>query len=81
MNVPKCSNCKQSMKKVSNVNRMFLNRYVISDATMFVCPVCGEEFMAAVEYERIRKKIDAIESKMVIPAVQEVIAKAKFLVL
>lgn len=69
------------MKKISNVNRMFLDKYVISDTNMFVCQTCGEEFMEAKEYERIRKKIEAIESNIKIPAVQEVIARAKFLVL
>ena len=81
MNQPKCNNCKNSMKKVSNVNKMFLNKYIISDASMYVCETCGEEYIDAQEYERIRKKIDAIESKSNIPAVHEVMLRAKFLVL
>ena len=76
-----CVNCKHAMKKVSNVNKMFLNRYIISDATVYVCPTCGEEYLDAKEYERIRKKIDAIEAKVGIPAVHQVMARTKFLVL
>ena len=79
--IPKCVNCKHVMKKVSNVNKMFLNRYIISDATVFVCQTCGEEYIDAKEYERIRKKIDTIETKTKIPAVHEVMARTKFLVL
>ncbi|HLC69328.1 MAG TPA: YgiT-type zinc finger protein [Candidatus Bilamarchaeaceae archaeon] len=78
---PKCVNCKHAMKKVSNVNKMFLNRYIISDATVYVCQTCGEEYLEAKEYERIRKKIDAIEIKADIPAVHQVMARTKFLVL
>jgi hypothetical protein len=48
---------------------------------MYVCESCGEEYLDAKEYERIRKKVEAIESRARIPAVQEVMAKAKFLVL
>lgn len=73
--------CRHSMKKVSGVNRMFLGRYVISDTTLFVCEKCGEEFIEDKEYERIRKKIEEIESRMEIPAVHEVLVKTKFLVL
>ncbi|MBI5047315.1 YgiT-type zinc finger protein [Candidatus Micrarchaeota archaeon] len=81
MSVPNCVNCKHSMKKFTNVNRMFLSKYVISDTTMYICQTCGEEYLPAKEYERIRKKVAAIESRITIPAVQEVIAKTKFLVL
>lgn len=69
------------MKKVSNINKMFLNRYIISDATIYVCRTCGEEYIDAKEYDRIMKKIEAIESKASIPAVHEIMARAKFLVL
>ncbi len=51
---------------------MFLGKYIISDATVYVCPNCSEEYMDSKEYERIRKKIAAIESKNKIPAVHEV---------
>lgn len=81
MSVIKCFNCKHSMHKVSNVNKMFLNKYIISDANMYVCEKCGEEYLDGEEYERIRKKIDTIESKINIPSVHEVLANAKFLVL
>lgn len=81
MDAPKCANCKCETKKVSNVNKMFMSKYVISDTTLYVCEKCGEEYLDAEEYERIRKKIDAVESRITIPAVQEVIAQTKFLVL
>jgi len=81
MNGVRCVKCRHSMKKVSGVNRMFLGRYVISDTTLFVCEKCGEEFIEDKEYERIRKKIEEIESRMKIAAVHEVLAKTKFLVL
>lgn len=78
---PKCSNCKCSMKKISNVNRIFMDKYVISDAHIYVCAKCGEEYLDMKEYGRIMKKITEIESKMQIPAVHEVMAKTKFFVL
>lgn len=81
MNAPKCVNCKHAMKKFSDVNRMFLGKYIVSDATLYVCQKCGEEYIDAKEYERVRKKIGAIEAKSRIPAVHEVMAKTKFLVL
>ncbi len=81
MNAPKCANCKHSMKKVTNVNKIFMSKYVISDTTMYVCQTCSEEYIDAKEYERIRKKVETIESMVRIPAVQEVMAKTKFLVL
>jgi len=81
MAAQKCTNCRHVMKKVSGVNRMFLGRYIISDTELYVCPKCGEEYIDAEEYERIRKKIEDIESKISIPAVHEVIAKIRFLVL
>ena len=81
MGAPKCSNCKIAMKKFSGVNKIFLNKYIVSDANVYICKKCGEEFIDAKEYERIRKKIASIESKSMIPAVHQVIARAKFLVL
>lgn len=81
MGAPKCSNCKMAMKRFSKVNKIFLNKYIVSDAEVYVCKKCGEEYIQAKEYERIRRKIAAIESKSKIPAVHQVIARAKFLVL
>lgn len=81
MSVPKCVNCRCPTKKISKANMMFLEKYLISDATFYLCKTCGEKYFYAEEYGRIMKKIDAIESKSKIPAVQEVIAKTKFLVL
>ena len=81
MKDPKCVNCKHTMKKHTNVNRIFLDKYIISDTTMYICEKCGEEYIDAKEYERIRKKIESIESQTKIPAVQKVIDKARFLVL
>lgn len=69
------------MKRFSNVNKIFLDKYIISDANVYVCKKCGEEYIDAKEYERIRKKITAIESKSKIPAVHQAIARVKFLVL
>ena len=69
------------MKKFSGVNRMFKGRYIISDATVYSCGKCGEEHIEANEYERIRRKINSIEAKAQLPAMQAVMAKAKFLVL
>ncbi len=80
MKTPKCINCRHAMKKISRVNKIF-GKYIVSDTNLYVCETCGEEYLDAKEYERIRKKIDAIESKSTIPSVHEVIAKAKFLVL
>lgn len=77
----KCSNCGHAMKKFSGVNRIFKDRYIVSDATVYVYKKCGEEHITAQEYERIRKKIAAVESKAGIPSVQAVMAKARFLVL
>jgi len=82
MNAPKCANCKRAMKRHTGVNKLFLNKYIVSDATVYLCARCGEEYMDEKEYERIRKKIAAIEGKgKKISAVHQVIAKAKFLVL
>jgi YgiT-type zinc finger domain-containing protein len=69
------------MKKYSKVNKIFKGKYILSDVTMYVCEKCGEEYISDEEYERIRKKIEEIESKSRIPAVHEVIAKARFIVL
>lgn len=80
MNV-KCSNCGHAMKKFSGVNRIFKGKYIVSDATVYMCGKCGEEHITAQEYERVRKKIASIESKASLPSVQMVMAKAKFLVL
>lgn len=69
------------MKKFAGVNKIFLNKYIVSDARIYSCARCGEEYIDAKEYERIRKKIAAIETKEMIPAVHQVMARAKFLVL
>ena len=81
MGVRKCANCRHAMKKVSNVNKIFLDKYIVSDTTMYICEICGEEYIDAKEYERIRKKIEEIESRARIPAVCEVMARTRFLVL
>ena len=67
MSAIKCVNCKKAMKKVTGVNRLFCDRYMISGTRLYVCSTCGEEYLDAGEYERIRKKIDAIETKTSIP--------------
>lgn len=77
----KCAKCGRPMKKIMGANRIFKSKYIISDAAFFVCAKCGEEYIEPAEYERIRRKISSIESKKMVPAVQAVIAKAKFLVL
>lgn len=69
------------MKKFSGINRIFKAKYIVSDATVYMCGKCGEEHITAQEYERIRRKIASIESKASIPSVQAVMAKARFLVL
>lgn len=69
------------MKKVKDVNKIFMDKYIISDTTMYVCGKCGEEYIEDKEYERIRKKIASIESKAKIPAVHQVLAKVRFLIL
>ncbi len=81
MSAPKCVNCKHEMKKMTNVNKIFSGKYIVSDTTLYVCGKCGEEYIDAKEYERIHKKISAIETKACIPAVHEVIMRARFLVL
>lgn len=77
----KCPECKATMKKVKDVNKIFMDKYIISDTTMYVCGKCGEEYIEDKEYERIRKKIASIESKAKIPAVHQVLAKVRFLIL
>jgi len=69
------------MKKVSGVDRSYLDKYIISDSTVYVCKTCGAEIIDSKEYERVRKKIDAIEKKAKIPAVQQMMAKVKYFVL
>ena len=56
-----------------------MDKYLITDATVYACPNCGEEYLDSCEYERIRKKIGALEPNL--RSVQEVLAKVKFLVL
>jgi hypothetical protein len=81
MSMGKCFRCNSPMKKVSGVDRAYLNRYIISDSTVYVCGNCGAEIIDSKEYERVRKKIAAIEQKAKIPAVHEMMAKVKFFVL
>lgn len=81
MSTHKCAACKCAMKKYSKVNKIFKGKYILSDVTIYACEKCGEEYISDEEYERIRKKIEEIEAKSRIPAVHEVIAKARFIVL
>ena len=81
MKPKKCAKCHGDLEEVRGINKIFLNRYIISDARMKVCKRCGEEYISDKEYERIRQKIADIESKKKIPEVSEVLAKAKFFVL
>jgi len=69
------------MKKVSGVDRSYLDKYIVSDSTVYVCGKCGAEIIDSAEYERVRKKIAAIEKKAKIPAVQQMMAKVKYFVL
>jgi len=58
-----------------------MDKYVVSDAAVYVCGKCGEEYLDAREYSRISAKVQEIESKMRIPELQEVLAKVRFLVI
>ena len=77
--ISKCAKCKCTTKKVSDANKLFMDKYLITDPTVYACPNCGEEYLDSCEYERIRKKIGALEPNL--RSVQEVLAKVKFLVL
>jgi|GEM_PF-1786543 len=81
MGVGKCFRCNSAMKKVSGVDRSYLDKYIVSDSTVYVCGKCGAEIIDSAEYERVRKKIAAIEKKAKIPAVQQMMAKVKYFVL
>jgi len=69
------------MKKFTGVEKMYLNKYIIPDSTVFICKKCGEEVVELEECERIQKKIAAIEKKAKIPAVHQMMAKVKYFVL
>jgi DNA-directed RNA polymerase subunit RPC12/RpoP len=58
-----------------------MDKYVISDATVYVCENCGEEYLDDKEYSRISAKVREVESKLRVPELQEVLAKVRFLVL
>lgn len=81
MGMGNCFRCNSPMKKVSGVDRSYLNKYIISDSTVYVCGKCGAELIDSREYERVRKKIAAIEKKAMVPAVHQMIAKVKYFVL
>ena len=80
MSTPKCVKCKILTKKVT-VNKIFMDKYVVSDAMVYVCENCGEEYLDDKEYSRIFTKVQEVESKLRIPELQEVLAKVRFLVL
>lgn len=73
----KCYKCKVGLKKAVRANELF-GKYLISDVAMMVCPSCGEEFIEGEEYERIRKKIAALESSK---TPQKALAQAKVVIL
>ena len=81
MEPKKCAKCSGELVALNGVNKLFLNRYIISDAHLRVCRQCGEEYISDREYARILQKINAVESKVQIPSVGEIFAKAKFFVL
>lgn len=56
-----CYKCKVPTRKVTS--SQLNGKYLITDATYFVCDKCGEEYTEGGEYERIRKKIAALESE------------------
>lgn len=74
--VMKCYKCKCELKKVKNSKHMIRN-YVLSDVTAYVCGVCGEKYFNLDEYEKMRKKITAIESQ----PVQKALAQARAVLL
>jgi YgiT-type zinc finger domain-containing protein len=80
MNTPKCVKCKSPTKKAT-VNKIFLDKYVVSDTTVYVCENCGEEYLDDKEYSRISAKVQEVDNKLRIPELAEVLAKVRFLVL
>jgi YgiT-type zinc finger domain-containing protein len=58
MRTPKCVKCKLSTKKVT-INKIFMDKYVVSDATVYVCENCGEEYLDDKEYARIFAKVQS----------------------
>jgi YgiT-type zinc finger domain-containing protein len=80
MNTPKCVKCNLPTKKVT-VNKIFMDKYVVSDTTVYVCGNCGEEYLDDKEYSRISAKVQEVDNKLRIPELQEVLAKVRFLVL
>jgi hypothetical protein len=58
-----------------------MDKYVVSDTTVYICGNCGEEYLDDKEYARISAKVQEVENKLRIPELQEVLAKVRFLVL
>jgi len=75
-----CAECNGKMEKAV-VPRLFLNRYIVSEVTLYRCKQCGEELLEGKEYERVRKTIEQMEVKAKKPAIAKMLAQVKYLVL